>query len=161
MRLFRNSLFFLVTLSFIWACQPADRVYIEHRGLSTELEWRREDSRSFEVPIENTDQTYQVRLGFRYATGFPYQFAKVKVVEETPSGKKSEAHYDLKIRELSGEYIGEPGLDIWDSEHLVEPSKVYSEPGTYKYTISHVMEKDVMPMAMEVSFILDKVSSEE
>jgi gliding motility-associated lipoprotein GldH len=154
-------LFAAMVSGLLLSCQPSDRVFIEHRDLSPELEWKREDARTFEVPIEDPNATYKMLIGFRFATGFPYQYAKVRVLEQTPSGNTSENVYSLKIRENNGDYIGEPGLDIWDSEHLVEPTKNYKEKGTYTYTISHDMEKEIMPLSMEVSLILDKVSAPE
>ena len=138
------------------ACNPEGRIYSSHQELSPEVEWLKKDAREFEVPREDNSLDYQVSLSFRYATGFQYQSAKVKVTETSPSGKEEIKLYDLKVREANGDYIGEAGYDIWDSEHLVEVNKKYAEKGNYHYKIEHNMPSDPLNFAMEIGMIVDK-----
>jgi len=147
--------YFTISL-FLVACQPEGRVYVEHEKLSPDVEWLKKDSQSFEIPIDDTDQEYKMSLSFRYANGYQFRVLKVKVTETSPSGEENTKEYTLKVRDGNGEYIGDPGYDIWDSEHVVEPSKKYSEKGTYSYTIEHVMPQDPLNFAMEIGMILDK-----
>ena len=63
----------------------------------------------------------------------------------------------MKIRDDNGAYLGEPGYDIWDSEHVIESNKTYSEKGTYIYVIEHNMPDDPLNFAMEVGVILDEI----
>jgi len=151
----------LITAVFIiaiglTACQPEGRVFVEHQELSPNLEWTKEDTRQFEVPVTDNSIAYNMRLSFRYANGYQFQVAKVKVTETSPSGTVSTKEYDLKVREDNGEFIGEPGLDIWDSEHLIEGNKQFAETGTYQYTIEHIMPNDPLHYAMEIGIVLDK-----
>lgn len=96
-------------------------------------------------------------LSFRFANGYQFDVAKVKVTEISPSGKQSEQEYELLIRDEKGEYIGKPGYDIWDSEHKVEPNKTYAEQGTYTYIIEHIMPTDPLHYAMEIGVIIDEI----
>ncbi len=139
------------------ACQPEGRIYVKYQELSPMVEWLKKDAREFKVPIKDNNIAYNMSLSFRYANGYQYQVAKVKVTETSPSGKETVKEYDLKVRENNGDYIGEPGYDIWDSEHLVEPNKKYEETGTYTYVIEHNMLSDPLNFAMEIGVILDKV----
>lgn len=145
-----------VTISLV-ACQPEGRIYNEHQELSPEVEWLKKDVKTFNVPIVATNQVYNLSLSFRYANGYQYQTANMKVTEISPSGKETVKEYELKVREETGEYIGEAGYDIWDSEHLVEPNKKFEETGSYTYKIEHIMPNDPMNFAMEIGVILDKV----
>jgi len=145
-----------MTISLI-ACQPKERVYVKHKELSPGLEWLKKDVREFKVPVEDNSIAYNMSLSFRYVNGYQYQVAKVKVTETSPSGKETVKEYDLKVREDNGDYIGEAGYDIWDSEHLVEPNKKYEETGTYIYVIEHNMPNDPLNFTMEIGVILDKV----
>lgn len=145
----------LILISLI-ACQPEGRVYVEHKKLSPDVEWLKEDSKEFKVPIEDASQPYKMSLSFRYANGYQFQIAKVKMTEISPSGKEQTYNYTLKIREDNGEYIGDAGYDIWDSEHLVEPAKKFQETGEYTYIIEHDMPNDPLNFAMEIGIILDK-----
>jgi len=138
------------------ACQSEDRIYIEHQELSPELEWLKKDVRTFKVPVSDNSQAYNLSLSFRYTSGYQYQTANVKVTETSPSGKESVKEYELKVREANGDYIGEPGFDIWDSEHLVEANKKYEETGTYTYVLEQNTPVDPLNFAMEIGVILDK-----
>jgi len=147
----------LSILASLLACQPKNRVYTEHQELSPNLEWLQEDVREFKVPIEDNNMAYNMSLSFRYANGYPYQIANVKVTETSPSGKETVTEHELKVREANGDYIGEVGFDIWDSEHLIESNKNYQETGIYTYLIEQNSAVDPLNYAMEIGVILDKV----
>jgi len=147
---------FTVTL-VLFSCQPKGRVYYEHKELSPNVEWLKKDIREFKVPIKDASISYNLSLSFRYATGYEYNVAKVKVTETSPSGKKTTKEFDLKIRDEKGDYMGEPGYDIWDSEHLIVSNKKFDETGTYNYSIEHNMPNDPLNFALEIGVVLDKV----
>ena len=144
-----------VVVVALFSCQPEGRVYVEHQELSPELQWLQEDVREFKVPIADDSIAYDMSLSFRYINGFPYKLMKVKVTETSPSGVELVKEYDLTVREENGDYIGEAGGDIWDSEHLIEPNKKY-EIGTYTYVIEHNMENNPVVSVMEIGVVLDK-----
>ncbi len=148
------SVLFLAT--GLIGCKPEGRIYVEHKELSPDLEWLQKDTRQFEVPVQDSSSLYDLTLSFRYATGYQFQFVRVQVTETSPGGEESVNEYELKVREDSGDYIGEPGLDIWDSEHVVETDKRFGETGTYTYSIAHVMPVDPLNYAMEIGLIVDK-----
>jgi hypothetical protein len=100
-------------------------------------------------------------LSFRYATGYQFKVVKVKVTEISPSGKQIEAFFDLPVRDSNGDYIGEPGYDIWDSEHVIDANKKYTETGEYTYIIEQNMPVDPLNLAMEIGVVLDKVNEDK
>ena len=146
---------FIVGFGLI-SCHPEGRIYVEHEKLSPDVEWLKDDNKEFKVPIEDNSLDFKMSLSFRYANGYQFQVAKVKVKEVSPSGKEQTYNYSLKVREDDGNYIGDAGYDIWDSEHVVEPIKKYKEKGVYTYTIEHDMPDDPLNFAMEIGIILDK-----
>lgn len=151
----KNTLITLVITTSLIACQPEGRVYNEHKELSPEVEWLQKDVKVFEVPITDNNLLYDISISFRYATGYQHQTANIKITEVTPSGKESSKEYELKVREANGDYIGEAGYDIWDSEHLIEPKKRFEDTGTYAYKVEHVMPNDPLNFAMEIGLIVD------
>ena len=149
----------LVLISCLMAaCRPEGRVYVEHKELSPNIEWLKKDVREFEVPVESTDQLYDLSLSFRYANGYRFQVARVKVTQISPSGEETVNEYELKVRDEQGDYIGEAGYDIWDSEHLVEESKQFEESGIYTFKIEHAMAQNPLNYAMEIGVILDEAN---
>ena len=149
----------IINLAFIAivfvGCQSKNRIYSENQELSPQMEWLKSDIKTFKVKIDDPSKSYKMSLAFRYAEGFSSKVLKVKVTEISPSKKEKTSEYDLKVIDENGEYIGEPGLDIWDSEHLVDQYKKYLEKGVYTYKIEHVMPSKVLNMAMEIGIILD------
>lgn len=146
----------LVMAMALFSCQPEGRVFVEHKELSPELEWLKKDAREFKVSIEDESILYDMGLSFRYANGYSFNVARVRVTETTPGGIISIKKYDLKVRDDNGTYLGEAGLDIFDSEHLVEPNKTFKEKGTYTFLIEQDMPDDPLNHAMEIGLIIDK-----
>jgi gliding motility-associated lipoprotein GldH len=150
----------IILLSFfalsLIACQPENRVFLEHQELSPNLEWLKKDVPVFNVPIADSSGLYDMSLAFRFANGYQYQVLLVKMTETSPSGKQQVTEHELKVREDNGEYIGEAGLDIWDSEHLIAQGRTFEEAGTYSFTIEHNMPVEVLNYAMEIGVIVDK-----
>ena len=152
-----NKLFTLLTLSLmLFSCQPEGRVFSENKELSAQLQWLKEDVIQFDVPIDDISSSYDMNLNFRYATGYQFDVVKVRVTETSPSGKEVVEEFDLKIRDKNGDYIGEPALDIWDSEHLIKEKVKFNESGTYTYKIEHTMPQDQLHFAMELGLTIDK-----
>ncbi len=142
----------------LFSCQPEGRVYVNHEKLSPDLEWKKEDKPSFEVPIAEAGSVYNMSLTFRYATGYQFPIVKVLVYETSPSGKESIMEYELQVKDADGNYVGEPGLDIWDSEHMISPKRKFDEAGTYTFNVVHNMPQDPLNYAMELGVVLDEVT---
>ena len=149
----------IVSLAFVAiifiGCQSKSRIYSENQELSPQMEWLKSDVKTFKVKIDDPKKSYKLSLAFRYAEGYSSKLLKVSVIEISPTKKEKVVKYVLKIINEKGEYIGDPGLDIWDSEHLVEQNKKYQEKGVYTYKIEHQMPSDVVNMAMEIGLIVD------
>lgn len=152
----RRLISILIISTGLLACQSENRIYTEHQELSADVEWLKNDVKEFKVPIDDNSIAYNLSLSFRYATGYQYQTANVKVIETSPSGKETISEFELKVRESNGDYIGEAGFDIWDSEHLVQSNKIFEETGTYTYIIEQNTPVDPLNYAMEIGVILDK-----
>ena len=153
----KNLLTAIALSIFFFSCQPEGRVFIEHQELSPELEWLKDDIRTFKVPVEENSKPFDMSLSFRFANGYQYEVARVSVTEISPNGSETTKEYELTVRHADGSYKGEPGYDIWDSEHVIETNKTYSEKGTYTYKIKHIMPVDALNFAMEIGVILDEV----
>lgn len=151
----KESFTLLLLSLLLFGCYPEGRVFTEHKELSPDFEWLRDDTRTFEVPIEDSGIAYDLSLSFRYVNGYPFKSAKVKVTETSPSGEVSVDEHVLTVRKDDGSYIGEAGYDIWDSQHLIVPNKKYPESGTYTYEIEHAMKDDPLNYVMEIGVVLD------
>jgi gliding motility-associated lipoprotein GldH len=154
----KKGIAILLLSSALFACQPENRVYSENQELSPNVEWLKKDTRSFSVPIEDINPSYKMIVSFRYATGYQFETANIKVTETDPDGNDTVMQYELKVRDSNGDYIGDPALDIWDSEHVVEEKKKFNKAGTYTYVIEQNTPVDPLNFAMEIGLIFDKIT---
>lgn len=136
-------------------CNP-NEVYNEHFETGEGLQWKKEDSKNFSVDIKEAGE-YNVYVTFRYATGYAKDIAPVQLVHLPPNGEENVAPYDLKIRDDKGDYLGEPGYDIWDSKHLVQEATQLAA-GTHNFTLAtNNGDKHLFPV-MDVGLIVEKVA---
>jgi gliding motility-associated lipoprotein GldH len=154
-----TNFFSIAILSFILlitaACNP-NKVYEKHLTLSDNVEWKKNDVKRFEIDIKDNSIPYNFSLAFRYAQGYPFTSVKLLVKEILPDGTFEELPYELQLRDEQGKYVGSPGFDIWDSEHLIIKGKTFSQTGKYTYEITHDMQLDPLPLVMEVGIVLEK-----
>jgi hypothetical protein len=74
----------------------------------------------------------------------------------SPSGEVIQKEYTLKIKDDEGNYIGEAGMDLWDSNHLADPQLNLHEIGEYTIKLTHNMAMNPLPYVMELGVIIDK-----
>lgn len=157
----KNIFIILLLLTGLSSCQPKDRVYVEYKELSPNVEWLKSDIIEFDIPIEEKNQVYKMSISFRYANGYRFRTINLKINETSPSGKTQSLNFSTEVRDSDGNYIGDPGYDIWDSEHLMIERKEFKETGIYSYTIEHTMPVDPLNYAMEIGMILDLVNNSD
>lgn len=117
------------------------------------FEWKKENVLEFEVPIEQ-EQTSDVTLLFRHVHGFPFPSVFIEVSIEGPDVTSTDT-VELNIIGDDREYLGEGSGDIWDIESVIYPD-IKMTPGTYNFTVRHIMERDKLDLVMEVGIEVSK-----
>ena len=133
-----------------------DIYFEQNQELSPRLKWQKNDKKTFIVPVDDIASKFQKKLNFRYVEGFAHKTFKVKVTEITPSKVQSVNSYELEIIAPNGEYIGEPALDIWDSQHEIGAPISFKEKGNYTYILEFEGEEKSLAFAMEIGLVLEK-----
>jgi gliding motility-associated lipoprotein GldH len=152
-----TALFFSVCLV---ACNGENIVFEEHKECSDNLEWRASEPVTIKIPVQNNSEPYQLFFTFRYATGYRFDRASVRIRETDPSGESLVYDLDIPVRDAKGEFIGEKGFDIIDLEYPIDLKKMYGMHGDYMYTIEQRMSGvDTLHFAMEAGLILKKAPS--
>lgn len=158
---FKSAILVMMVVAFslvIGGCD-ANQVYNEHFETGEGFEWKKSDSKTFNVNIEDASVPYNVIITFRYATGYAKNTAPVLLVHATPDGETSENEYELKIRDTNGDYIGEPGYDIWDSDHLVM-ANISLPAGINVFTLSHNNKAATLMPVLDVGLKVVKVQAQ-
>ncbi len=150
-----RSIFYLLLFLGVSSC--GNDVYFEqNQELSPKLQWQKFDKKTFNVKVDDLVSKFQMKLNFRYIEGFTHKSFKVKVTEISPSKVKTVNSYELEIISPDGEYIGEPALDIWDSQHEIGAPVAFKEKGNYTYVLEYEGETNALAFAMEIGIVLKK-----
>ncbi|MBX2841035.1 MAG: gliding motility lipoprotein GldH, partial [Flammeovirgaceae bacterium] len=104
------------------------------------------------------DEAYTLQLGLRHYTGIQFGDVSLNVNTVSPSGESADKEYILSIRDKNGDVKGSAMGDVTDIEIPVEEGIKFSEQGTYKFTITHTMEPEILSGVMEVGVVIDKAA---
>ncbi|MCB0479835.1 MAG: gliding motility lipoprotein GldH [Flavobacteriales bacterium] len=152
-----SSIFLVVIVAFLLSSCHPNRVFREFNELPDYV-WEKNNPQSFEVEITDIKASYDLIVGVRYASGFQNLAIQLNSNVIGPNEYKTNEVYSISIVDANGKYLGEPSLDIWDLETIVKEGITFTEPGTYTYTLTHLMPNDKLYFTMEVGLILDKQS---
>ena len=138
------------------ACAPEGQVYKDFQSTGDNTEWAKSKVPLFTFTIDNASQSYDVVLAVRFAKGFPYTHLKINLKIKSPSGTLTEMPAEIRIRDEKGDYQGEVMGDIGDVEQKIQSGKVFSEKGSWEYSVVSAMPQDPVPMIMEIGLIVKK-----
>lgn len=138
------------------ACAPDNRVYKKRLDLSPNVEWKLDDVKAFTFEIQDTTLFYELIVDLRYITGFPFDLSILDAKFTAPDGSDFSHQYQLKIRKENGEYIGDPGLDLWDVEQVIEEKFKFEQLGKYTISFTHAMPIDPLPYVLELGLVVNK-----
>ena len=86
---------FIITLLVALAgCQSKNRIFSENQELSPQVEWLKNDVKTFSITVKETAPSYSLSIAFRYTEGIALKSIKVKVIEVSPS----KSYLDDKMR---------------------------------------------------------------
>ncbi|MFN0032421.1 MAG: hypothetical protein ACKVOR_09695 [Flavobacteriales bacterium] len=158
MKFFKTTLAMTVAVILLAGCDngKGETIYEEHKELSPNFEWKKSDIRTFEIAINDNTRPLEFALALRYASGYYYPTLPVRITEVDPDGNKVMTDLDIPIRDEKGEFIGEKGYDIIDTEHLISSKKVFPVHGKYTYTIEHMLPDEVADYVMEIGIVVRK-----
>lgn len=146
----------LFTAAIFVACTPENRVYKDRQDLSPNIEWVKDDVKTFEFEIKDKKPSHTLTLELRFISGYPFNDAKVKAKFIAPSGESKVKNYQITIKDENGEYLGNPGLDLWDIAQVVDEDLNFKEEGKYKVEFTHSMPIDPYPYVMDLGVIIDQ-----
>lgn len=147
---------FLITIFLFSSCNP-NKVFEEHQELSANLIWPKNESKTFQVEIEQ-ESDYQISIALRHVTGFPFKKVSFTLLHSSNEQPQSNTIYTISIADENNEYLGEPALDIWDRSEVIEKN-IHLTKGEHIFEISHNMPIDTLTHVMEVGIIVEKGSN--
>ena len=150
----KSILIYLAIMALTISCNHIYKEY-DKESFPT-YTWKHGQEITFNPTIEDVNKTYTLTLGVRHLFGFQLSAMNVTVKSTSPSGKVSTKEYALTIKDSEGKYLAKCGGDLCDLEIVVEDNLKFSEPGKYKYVVTHNVKTDRIPGVMEFGLIIDE-----
>jgi len=116
------------------------------------MRWNKSDAQIFDVDF-NSVKELDAKLLIRYVYGYSDDFINCQVRIEKDGELVSEEAVSIQVRDEQGEYLGEGSVDLWDIQQRFLSSYSF-EPGTYRFTVTHTMPVQELPLIMEVGLKL-------
>jgi gliding motility-associated lipoprotein GldH len=119
--------------------------------------WHRFNIIKFEVPINNSQEPYDLALIFRHLPEFRIKELPVNVTIYMPSGEMRSAESVIKFTDSQGVSLSECLGDLCDLSFTFRQGFVFPETGTVRIEIENKWPRIELPGILEVGLILKKV----
>ncbi len=152
MRIARFSLVLTIALA---ACGP-DYLYDERVELPGET-WTYADSVTFEFPIRDTQQRYNLYLTLDHTTGYPFQNLYTRIHTRFPSGDNLTQQVSLELADKSGRWLGDCSGENCRLRIPLQTDTYFNQPGVYAVTFEQFMRRDSLPGIQNLAFSIEHV----
>jgi gliding motility-associated lipoprotein GldH len=131
----------LVITAALTAC--SNTVFMECKELPTEG-WHKDSLCVFEVPITETDATYQMQLIIRNDGGYPNQNLWLFVDQIQPDKSCTRDTVQFFLADNFGRWTGSGVGSIFENVWIYRDHVKYKEAGTYKIRVAQGMRYDML-----------------
>lgn len=128
----------LFTIAF-FSCSGPDNVYEQHRYFSNG--WKRFNKLTFEVPVEEPSQRYDILFSFVHTPEYQYDNIPVHIILNTPGGEERMNKFNLPVRDKSGKYTGTQAGDSIQMQAVLWPEFIFGETGKAKISVEQIIPK--------------------
>jgi len=160
-----RSFFRLLSLVSLWlALASCDSNQVFEKNLDfDDYVWAVQEKPTFEFPIQDTTQRYDVYFNVRNASAYGYYNLYVKHTLISPDGKPVSKllHQMILMDPQTGEPRGHGAGDIFDHQFLALPNQQFHQVGTYKIMLEQYMRQDQLPGIMAVGVRVAKATGDK
>ncbi|MEI6433212.1 MAG: gliding motility lipoprotein GldH [Bacteroidota bacterium] len=104
-------------------------------------QWDRFNFLSFEIPIEKSNETYDILLLFSFTPEYPYETLFFNMDLKTPSGEERINEYQLKIKTKDGKFLGEVKGDSCQLSITLKRYLKITKPGILKIELENLIPR--------------------
>ena len=123
--------------------------------------WNRFKFLTFEYPVTDTGQEYDIYFVFRYLPEYPYKKFKFVFTTYKPSGEMRSSEHKMWIIGENGKIQGEKKDDYYEIKIPVSKEISFPETGTAKFEIENKMTKLRTPGIVAAGLIIEKSVTED
>lgn len=146
---------FLIAFVFILISCNKNQVYEEFNRDFTDNRWEDKDVKSFEFENKQSEGVCDMKLHFGHISGFQFKEVPLEVEIFTPEGKVEVLPIVLKLKDESGNDIGDCSGDICDVFQTIKTFEKL-EIGVYKIRVKSRFSGEYLPNVLGVGIIVEK-----
>lgn len=152
----KRKLSFLPFLLIAFAGCTTDTIYSHYRHIADE-EWGRSDTLIYIVPGIQHGGTYDLAVGLRTTSGYPYSDLTFVVEQEMiPSGRHSTDTFKVSLT-TQDTRVQQNGTGVALRQyHFPFKQLTLTEGDTLKLTLKHDMQRDPLPGVADVGITLQR-----
>ena len=154
-------LFVLTGFSF-FSCNTID--LFERAESVPKQEWRSSYKPSFSFVIKDTVSTYLVYIILRHTDKYNYNNLWVNLNTVDPDQKQTKVQYELPLANNNSGWLATAMDDIYEHRISLTPQNQglsFKKPGTYTFTLEHIMREDPLEHVLDVGMRIEKKPANE
>ncbi len=121
-----------------------------------EKAWNFNEVLTYDVPIQDSTERYNLLLNLRYKKNYPYRNIFFFVDVKSPSQIAYRDTIECILGTPSGYYLGDESDDEVELDLIYKQNIYFPEKGTYKIYIQHAMRDTVLKGFKELGIRLQK-----
>ncbi|WP_169719538.1 gliding motility lipoprotein GldH [Olivibacter sitiensis] len=133
---------------FVCSCEQG-AVIDEFRAIP-ERDWAYSFHPSFDVPIKDTTQAYDLKLNLRVTGEYKYSNIYVLVRQRNPNGKTNTDRVQLKLADADGRWLGQGGGGLYTYQAAFKRRYYFPDTGTYKIEIEQNMRDNPLKQVSDI-----------
>lgn len=149
----KNLKFLLLSIVLLWLGCTQREVFSEYKPIATQG-WSVDSLYSFDVNIEDENQTYNVYLNIRNRGEYPYQNMWIYLKRFAPDSSIVNDTIECYLTDNRGKWLGSGVGAVYEMPVLYQQRIHFPVKGKYRYTLVHGMRdlvlKGVSDIGMKV-----------
>lgn len=130
------TLFLIFGAIILTSCRRNQPVEVYH--IFENSSWQRFDIPTFEVPVTEAEESWDVCFFIRLTRSFPYNEMTINMIMNTPSGEERIGEYNLKIKSPGGAFLVKFDGDSSENIILLKRELYCSKAGILRVAIENL-----------------------
>lgn len=150
-----NRCFLFLIVSFILLSCQAENTHFE-KIERIDNNWKKNDTKSFSIPILSKDGKYDLQLIIRNNSQYPYRNLYLFTEIISPKGESLIDTLEYQLADFSGNWLGSGMGEIKQNTLIFKENISLQDTGKYKINISHAMRENNLKGLEDISLMVEK-----
>lgn len=145
---------FLIFSFFLLSCQNKNTLFEDIERIDNN--WKKNNAKSFSIPILNKDGKYDLQLIIRNNNQYPYRNLYIFTEIISPKGDSVIDTLEYQLADVTGKWLGSGMGEIKQNTLIFKENISLQDTGKYKVNISHAMRENNLKGLEDISLMVEK-----